>query len=83
MSELNTVREILRSSLQLGERADTFSESTALRGIIPELDSMAVVTMLTTVEDHYGIVIEDDDVSAETFETLGTLTRFVEEKISE
>ena len=83
MSELNTIREIVRNSLQLGNRADNFTASTELLGSIPELDSMAVVTMLTTVEDHYGIVIEDDDVSAETFATLGTLTRFVEEKISE
>lgn len=83
MSELNTIREIVRNSLQLGERADGFTESTELLGSIPELDSMAVVTMLTTVEDHYGIVIEDDDVSAETFATLGTLTSFVEDKIRE
>jgi len=83
MSEMNTVLEILSSTLQLGERAATFTESTPLLGSIPELDSMAVVAMLTTVEEHYGIVIEDDDVSAETFETLGSLTSFIEAKITE
>ncbi len=83
MSEIDTVLEILRSTLQLGEKASTFTESTPLLGSIPELDSMAVVALLTTVEEHYGIVIEDDDVSAETFETLGTLTRFIEAKIDE
>lgn len=83
MSEINTILEILRSSLQLGERADSFTASTPLLGSIPELDSMAVVAMLTTVEEHYDIIIEDDDVSAETFETLGTLTQFIEAKINE
>jgi acyl carrier protein len=83
MSEIDTVLEILRSTLQLGKQATTFTESTPLLGSIPELDSMAVVALLTTVEEHYGIVIEDDDVSAETFETLGTLTRFIEAKIDE
>jgi acyl carrier protein len=83
MSEIDTVLEILRSTLQLGKQATTFTESTPLLGSIPELDSMAVVALLTTVEEHYGIVIEDDDVSAETFETLGTLTRFIEAKIAE
>ena len=83
MSELNTVREILRNTLQLGDRADAFTESTSLLGSIPELDSMAVVTILTTVEDHYGIIIEDDEVSAETFTDLGSLALFVEEKINE
>jgi acyl carrier protein len=83
MSEIDTVLEILRSTLQLGKQASTFTESTPLLGSIPELDSMAVVALLTTFEEHYGIVVEDDDVSAETFETLGTLTRFIEAKIDE
>jgi acyl carrier protein len=83
MSEMSSVLEILRSTLQLGEQAASFTESTPLLGSIPELDSMAVILILTTVEEHYGIVIEDDDISAETFETLGTLTSFIEAKIDE
>ena len=49
--------------------------------MIPEFDSMAVVTVLTMIEDEFGIVIGDDEVSADAFETLGTLASFVDRKI--
>jgi len=81
MSELPVVRNILRSTLQLGSRADAFSESTPLLGHVAELDSMAVVAVLTAIEEHYGIAVDDGDLSAEVFATVGTLTTFVEGKI--
>ena len=82
MSELPAVRTILRNTLQLGARADAFSASTPLLGHVAELDSMAVVAVLTAIEEHYGIAVDDGDLSAEVFETVGTLTTFVESKIS-
>jgi acyl carrier protein len=33
------------------------------------------------VEENYGIMIEDDEVSAEVFETLGSLVNFISEKV--
>ena len=80
---MKAIIDILRSTLQLGARADSFNESTPLLGSIPELDSMAVVAVLTAIEEQYGIVIEDDDVSAETFATVGTLASFTQSKIDE
>jgi acyl carrier protein len=44
---------------------------------------MAVVGLLTTIEEHFDISIHDDEISAEVFETIGTLTGFVERKLSE
>lgn len=82
MDNLSRVRRILRDALQLGEKADRMTESTALLGSIPELDSMAVVTVLTLIEEEFGISVEDDDVSADTFATVGSLVRFVSEKTS-
>lgn len=82
MSELPAVRDILRNTLQLGQRADAFGASTPLLGHVAELDSMAVVAVLTAIEEHYGIAVDDGDLSAQVFETVGTLTTFVESKIS-
>ncbi len=79
---LDDIREILRQSLQLGDRANQLSARTPLLGSIPEFDSMAVVTVLTMVEDEFGIEIDDDEVSAEVFETVGTLSDFVSRKVS-
>lgn len=82
MSELPAVCDILRNTLQLGKRADAFNASTPLLGHVAELDSMAVVAVLTAIEEHYGIAVDDGDLSAEVFATVGTLTIFVESKMS-
>jgi acyl carrier protein len=41
---------------------------------------MAVVNLITALEDQFGITVDDDEISASTFETLGSLTAFVEQK---
>ena len=79
---INEVREILRNTLQLGDRADELTSESPLIGAIPEFDSMAVVTVLTMVEDEFGVDIDDDEVSAEIFETVGSLVEFVTLKTS-
>lgn len=79
---IDEIKEILRDTLQLGDRADSLEASSPLLGAIPEFDSMAVVTVLTMVEEEYGVEIDDDEVSADIFETVGTLADFVERKVS-
>ena len=51
---------------------------TPLFGSLPELDSMAVLELLLALEDRFGITIDGEDVTAESFETLGSLTELVE-----
>lgn len=80
MSNLAAVKSILENVLQLGSRADALTEQSALLGALPELDSLAVVAILTEMEQRLDISIHDDEVSADTFETLGSLVRFVNEK---
>jgi len=75
------VRQIVGDVLQLGGRTATLQPETALLGNIPEFDSMAVVSVITALEDQLGIIVEDDDISAETFETLANLTAFVQSKL--
>ena len=78
---IESVKQILRDTLQLGDRADSLGEHSALLGEIPELDSMAVVTILTLFEDQYGIEVNDDDISAETFATVGSLAKFLQDRV--
>jgi acyl carrier protein len=82
MSTLNEVKKVLAQSLQLGARADTLNADSPLLGALPELDSMAVVMILTTMEEHFGFTVDDDEISADTFATLGTLTAFAEQKLA-
>ena len=71
---------VLDEVLSLGGRAATFTRDTHLLGSIPELDSMAVVTLITTLEERMGIMIDDDEITGETFATVGTLVDFVKAK---
>lgn len=80
MSTEQQVIEILQRVLSLGARARDWTGDTRLLGSLPELDSMAVVSVLTAFEDELGIAVDDNDVGSETFETVGTLTSFVDAK---
>lgn len=81
MATFEQVRQIVGDVLQLGDRTATLEPDTALLGNIPEFDSMAVVSVITALEDELGILVEDDDITGETFETLANLTAFVQSKI--
>ncbi len=76
-----TLRGLLADVLGLApNRIAAFDEQTELFGALPEFDSMAVATLLTGIEERFGVVIEDDDVDAEDFATFGTLLAFVRRK---
>jgi acyl carrier protein len=82
MEANNGVKEVLRETLDLDDRVDSFDADTQLFESLIELDSMAIVTVLVGLEERFDIVIEDDEIDEETFETLGSLTRFVEGKLA-
>ena len=76
-----TVRAVLRDVLGISQtRVDAFDDDTPLFGALPELDSMAVATLLTELEDRLGITIDDDEVDVEMFETFGALVAFARDK---
>jgi acyl carrier protein len=83
VSTLEQVKLQLAQSLQLGNKVERFNEATPLLGSLPELDSMAVVSVITALEDHFGIVVADDEINAETFETVGSLVAFVDSKLAQ
>lgn len=76
------MRALLRDVLALSQdRVDAFGGDTPLFGALPELDSMAVAGLLTEMEDRFDILIEDDDIDGDTFETFGTLVAFAQAKV--
>jgi acyl carrier protein len=81
MSTHDQVTQILNDSLQLGERSRAFTAATPLLGSLPEFDSMAVVSVITALEQHFGFTVSDDELTAETFETVGSLSAFVDRKL--
>ena len=81
MDTIDAVRSVLRDALHLGERAARLGPDSRLLGGLPEFDSMAVVTLLHALEQQFGIEIADDEISAETFETVGGVYEFVCQKV--
>jgi len=75
------LKAILQQHLQLGTEVESFTRETPLLGALPELDSMGVVNIITAIEENVGCTIEDDEISAESFETFGSLMDFVESKL--
>jgi len=83
---LNVTQEVIRvldEVLSLDGRSAKFTRDTPLLGAIPELDSMAVVTLITTMEDQFGLVVDDDDIDGATFATVGSLADFVTAKLAD
>lgn len=80
MSSLAAIKAILADTLQLGGRVETFDLDTPLLGSIPELDSIAVINLITALEEQFGFTVADDEISADTFASVGSLLAFVEAK---
>lgn len=75
------ISALLASTLGLGADAIAARADTPVLGVIPELDSMSVMTFLITLEEQYDIVIHDDEVDAAIFQTIGSLTEFLKSKL--
>ena len=76
------VLRVLDEVLSLGGRAAGFTRQTPLLGAIAELDSMAVVTLITTLEEQFGIAVNDDEIDGDTFATVGALVDLVNSKLA-
>ncbi len=75
------VLQALDESLSLGGRAMSYGPETLLMGAVPELDSMAVVALLTSLEERLGIMVDDDEITGDIFATVGSLVDFVRTKL--
>jgi acyl carrier protein len=82
MATIDDVKSVLRDTLQIGDRVNEFDMATPLLGHVPELDSMAVVTVLTALEESFDLEVDDDEITAATFDTVGSLTEFVDRKLA-
>ena len=83
MDLTNEIVQVLAEVLGLHDRSAAFERDTPLLGAVAELDSMAVVTLITRIEDRFGIVVDDDDIDGATFATVGTLVDFVDGKLAQ
>ncbi len=79
-STIEDVKSVLASVLGIQDRADTLTDSTELFGALPELDSMAVIELVVALEQKFDVKFDDDEVTGEVFETLGSLAGLIDAK---
>lgn len=79
---IDSVRQVLVETLELPQSPADLTRDTELFGALPELDSFGVVQLVAAIEERFGITIDDDEFGAELFETVGTLTDFVDAKLA-
>lgn len=82
MNSLDLAKDLLRVNLQLGAQADTLTRDTPLMGNMPEFNSLTVVGIVAGIEEQTGSAVSDAEISAEIFETVGTLADFIESKLA-
>jgi acyl carrier protein len=82
MTTQDQIVQILSQVLQLNaEAVKKMTNDTPLLGAIAEFDSMSVVSIITALEERFGFVVEDDEIDATVFETVGSLVAFVDQKL--
>lgn len=73
----NRIKQLLIETLSLDLRIEDMDDGLLLLGNIPEFDSMAIVSIITALEEEYQFMADDDDLSAEVFESVESLVAFV------
>ena len=81
-STLDGVKAVLIEELGIEDRASSITADMPLFGSIPELDSLAVVGVVTSLEERFGFQIDDEDFTGDVFETVGSLAEFVEQQLT-
>lgn len=75
------VLAIIDEVLSLRGRAMSFDLETPLLGALPELDSMAVIALISLMEERFDFVVDDDEIDGSAFLTVGSLVDFVTTKL--
>ena len=79
MKLLDEIIDVILSTTGGDIKRDMLIEDFKLVGNI--LDSMAVTNLILALEDRFGLMFSDDELSVEAFETVGTLAELVRSKL--
>lgn len=80
MDPIDNLKTLLDENLGLNGQTTSWTADTRLLGAVPEIDSLAIVTIVAAIEKTFQIFLEDDDITADNFQTLGTLSELIKRK---
>lgn len=77
---LTRTSEVLAGVLAdlLGDTPASYPPETELFGSLPQLDSLALVELITVIEDRFDFELDEDDITAEVFGTVDSLARHID-----
>ena len=76
---IKEIKEVIINSVGSKLTPEDLTMDFQLTGNI--LDSMAVTNLILALEEHFGFAFDDDDLSAEAFETVESLSELVSSKL--
>ncbi|MFV0476234.1 MAG: acyl carrier protein [Parahaliea sp.] len=81
MDVLSITITLLESNLQLNTPLQP-SRDTPLLGAVAELNSLTITSIIAAIEEETGSEVDDAEISAELFETVGSLADFIAGKLA-
>ena len=79
-SLLSEVKQVIINSVGGDVAPNPLADDYELVGNL--LDSLAVTNLILALEEHFSFIFNEDELSAEAFETVLTLAELVEKKSS-
>lgn len=80
MDSLELTQKLIRKCLQL-KASEPLTRETPLMGGFPEFNSLTIATLIVEIEEAVDCEIDDDEITGEIFETVGSLADYVETKM--
>lgn len=81
MDAMNITVNIVCSCLQIDPKDAQLTSSTPLLGGFPDFNSLTIATVVENLEEQLDCIIDDEELTAELFETVGSLAEFVDSKL--
>ncbi len=78
-SLVSDIKNIIMDTVGRNVVPDPLTDNYQLVGNL--LDSLAVTNLIIALEEHFGFIFSDDELSAEAFDTVLSLAELVSGKI--
>lgn len=79
---LDGVRHVLVERFDLGLRPGRIAPAEPLFDGGLEIDSMSAIELVVALEETFGVVLEEADLTERNFATVGDVARLVERKLA-
>jgi acyl carrier protein len=77
--ETDKIRRFIEEEIVLEEGMSLTDDTPLLDGVI---DSIGLMRMVAFIEDEYDVEVDDAEITADNFRTVGDISRLVERRVA-